>query len=135
MKEDHPNFRFDLTAWILRSPPAFLPSRTSPLGEYRAWLKQFAHWLYSTDHIMIRYEIEYDRLDIRKLSPRTRGIVLLLLYLALDEADDGPLIIDQPEENLDPKSVFDVSIALFIEAKRKRQSHHCDSQRQSGDQH
>jgi hypothetical protein len=29
--------------------------------------------------------------------------VLLLLYLALDQSDDRPLIIDQPEENLDPK--------------------------------
>src|ERR1700731_3898990 len=59
--------------------------------------------------------------DIRKLSPGTRGIVLLLLYLALDDADDRPLIIDQPEENLDPKSVFDELVALFVAAKAKRQ--------------
>jgi len=44
-----------------------------------------------------------------------------LLYLALDDADDRPLIIDQPEENLDPKSVFDELVALFIQAKQKRQ--------------
>jgi AAA domain, putative AbiEii toxin, Type IV TA system len=90
-------------------------------AEFRAWSKQFAHWLYSTDHITIRYEISYDGIDIRKLSPGTRGIVLLLLYLALDDSDDRPLIIDQPEENLDPKSVFDELVALFIEAKTKRQ--------------
>ena len=60
-------------------------------------------------------------IDIRKLSPGTRGIVLLLLYLALDDADDRPLIIDQPEENLDPKSVFDELVSLFIAAKSKRQ--------------
>jgi energy-coupling factor transporter ATP-binding protein EcfA2 len=47
--------------------------------------------------------------------------VLLLLYLALDDADDRPLIIDQPEENLDPKSVFDELVSLFIAAKAKRQ--------------
>ncbi|GAA3932001.1 TrlF family AAA-like ATPase [Litoribacillus peritrichatus] len=89
--------------------------------EYKAWLKSFAHWLFSTDHISIRYEILYDNVDIRKLSPGTRGIVLLLLYLALDDADDRPLIIDQPEENLDPKSVNDELVPLFIEAKSKRQ--------------
>ncbi|WP_062236684.1 TrlF family AAA-like ATPase [Aureimonas sp. N4] len=89
--------------------------------EYRNWLKQFAHWLFDTDHISVRYEIVYDGIDIRKLSPGTRGIVLLLLYLALDDADDRPLIIDQPEENLDPKSVFDELVGLFIEAKAKRQ--------------
>ena len=53
--------------------------------------------------------------------PGPRGIVLLLLYLALDNSDDRPLIIDQPEENLDPKSVFDELVALFVAAKAKRQ--------------
>lgn len=89
--------------------------------EFRTWLKQFAHWLFDTDHISVRYEIVYDGIDIRKLSPGTRGIVLLLLYLALDDADDRPLVIDQPEENLDPKSVFDELVALFVAAKAKRQ--------------
>ncbi len=87
----------------------------------RKWLKRFAHWLYSTDHISMNYGIFFDGVDIRKLSPGTRGIVLLLLYLALDASDDRPLIIDQPEENLDPKSVYDELVHLFIEAKGKRQ--------------
>jgi len=91
-------------------------ARTDPTA-YRAWTKRFAQWLYSTDHIGILYGIEYDNIDIRKLSPGTRGIVLLLLYLALDDADDRPLIIDQPEENLDPKSVHDELVELFIAAK------------------
>src|SRR3546814_11266329 len=77
----------------------------------------FRSWLFSTDHIEIRYGIEYDGVDIRKLSPGTRGIVLLLLYLGLDDKDDRPLLIDQPEENLDPKSVFDELVQLFTEAK------------------
>ena len=89
--------------------------------DFRAWSKRFAQWLYSTDHIEIRYGIDYDEIEIRKLSPGTRGIVLLLLYLALDDADDRPVIIDQPEENLDPKSVFAELVGLFIAAKSKRQ--------------
>lgn len=89
--------------------------------DFRAWSKRFAHWMFGTDHIKVQYEIAYDGVDIRKLSPGTRGIVLLLLYLALDDADDRPLIIDQPEENLDPKSVFDELVSLFIAAKAKRQ--------------
>nr|WP_292176067.1 AAA family ATPase [Mesorhizobium sp.] len=97
------------------------PYAPTQQAEFRAWSKQFAHWLFGTDHIIVRYEISYDGVDIRKLSPGTRGIVLLLLYLALDDSDDRPLIIDQPEENLDPKSVFDELVALFITAKSKRQ--------------
>ncbi|MER9489665.1 AAA family ATPase [Mesorhizobium sp. M0563] len=97
------------------------PYAPTQQAEFRTWSKQFAHWLFGTDHITVRYEISYDGVDIRKLSPGTRGIVLLLLYLALDDSDDRPLIIDQPEENLDPKSVFDELVALFIAAKSKRQ--------------
>lgn len=97
------------------------PYAPTQQAEFRAWSKKFAHWLFGTDHITVRYEISYDGVDIRKLSPGTRGIVLLLLYLALDDSDDRPLIIDQPEENLDPKSVYEELVALFIAAKAKRQ--------------
>ena len=48
-------------------------------AEFRAWSRRFAQWLFSIDHIDIRYSIEYDGVDIRKLSSGTRGIVLLLL--------------------------------------------------------
>jgi energy-coupling factor transporter ATP-binding protein EcfA2 len=89
--------------------------------EFRAWSKRFAQWLFSTNHISIRYGIDYDGVDIRKLSPGTRGIVLLLLYLALDDSDNRPLVIDQPEENLDPKSVFEELVHLFVDAKVHRQ--------------
>lgn len=100
---------------------AHAPFEPADRSEFRAWLTQFAHWLYSTDHLSVHYEIAYDGVEIHKLSPGTRGIVLLLLYLALDDADDRPLIIDQPEENLDPKSVFDELVSLFTTAKTKRQ--------------
>jgi predicted ATP-dependent endonuclease of OLD family len=58
---------------------------------------------------------------VEKLSPGTRGIVLLLLYLAIDRIDRRPLLIDQPEENLDPKSVFDDLVPHFREARKRRQ--------------
>jgi hypothetical protein len=105
-------------AKALRAHAPYAPTEQEA---FREWSKQFAHWIFSTDHISVRYEILYDGIDIRKLSPGTRGIVLLLLYLALDDADDRPLIIDQPEENLDPKSVFDELVSLFVAAKAKRQ--------------
>lgn len=108
-------------AQYLRDLLSHAPYAPTQQAEFRTWLGQFAHWLFGTEHITVRYEISYDGVDIRKLSPGTRGIVLLLLYLALDDSDDRPLIIDQPEENLDPKSVFDELVALFIAAKAKRQ--------------
>jgi hypothetical protein len=100
---------------------AHAPYAPAEQAAFRQWSTQFAHWLFGTDHLAVRYEILYDGTDIRKLSPGTRGIVLLLLYLALDDADDRPLIIDQPEENLDPKSVNDELVPLFMQARSKRQ--------------
>ena len=47
--------------------------------------------------------------------------MLLLLYLSIDRNDDRPLIIDQPEENLDPKSVFDELVNRFRDAKKRLQ--------------
>jgi len=113
-----------MTAFMERYLKALLshaPCAPTQQAEFRAWSKKFAHWLFGTDHITVRYEISYDGVDIRQLSPGTRGIVLLLLYLALDASDDRPLIIDQPEENLDPQSVFDELVALFVAAKARRQ--------------
>nr|WP_244832502.1 AAA family ATPase [Caballeronia sp. TF1N1] len=93
-----------------------------PEGENkRDWAKRVSDWLLSTDHISVGYGLQYDGVDIEQLSPGTRGIVLLLLYLAIDGTDDRPLIIDQPEENLDPQSIFDELVTRFREAKRRRQ--------------
>jgi ABC-type cobalamin/Fe3+-siderophores transport system ATPase subunit len=77
--------------------------------------------MYSTDHIEMRYSVTYDGVAIEQLSPGTRGIVLLLLYLVIDKQDRRPLIIDQPEENLDPKSVFQELVPHFREARKRRQ--------------
>ena len=72
------------------------PYQDSKSREYREWARRFAKWLYGTSHIKIEYGILYNGVDIRMLSPGTRGIVLVLLYLALDDEDERPLIIDQP---------------------------------------
>ncbi|HDR8922023.1 TPA: AAA family ATPase [Burkholderia vietnamiensis] len=93
-----------------------------PDGEdFRAWARAVSDWLYSTEHISVGYGLQYDGVDIEQLSPGTRGIVLLLLYLAIDAEDDRPLIIDQPEENLDPQSIFQELVDRFREAKKRRQ--------------
>lgn len=91
------------------------------LEKYRGWMKDLSRWFYSTEHIEINYGVQYDGVNIQQLSPGTRGIVLLLLYLAVDKEDYRPLIIDQPEENLDPKSIFDELVPRFKAAKLRRQ--------------
>jgi hypothetical protein len=94
--------------------------RTNELA-YRDWEKRVSEWLYGADHVTLRYSLEYDGLDITRLSPGSRGIVLLLLYLAIDEEETVPLIIDQPEENLDPESVYSELVDMFRKTSERRQ--------------
>lgn len=89
--------------------------------EFRKWARSISDWLYGTDHISVNYGLQYDGRDIEQLSPGTRGIVLLMLYLALDAEDDRPLIINQPEENLDPQSIFNDLVHRFRDSKKRRQ--------------
>lgn len=99
-----------------------MPNSAAEEGkEYREWVQSIASWLYDLSHVRIQYRIQYDGVSVEQLSPGTRGIVLLLLYLALDTQDRRPLIIDQPEENLDPKSVFDELVPHFRAARKRRQ--------------
>ncbi|GAA0568086.1 TrlF family AAA-like ATPase [Halomonas salifodinae] len=97
------------------------PVERSDPQAFREWAGRISNWLYGTDHITVSYGVQYEGVNIEQLSPGTRGIVLLLLYLAIDRDDDRPLIIDQPEENLDPKSIFDELVERFRWAKQRRQ--------------
>jgi energy-coupling factor transporter ATP-binding protein EcfA2 len=97
------------------------PGDRQTRDERREWAGKVSAWLYGTDHITVSYGVQYDGVNIEQLSPGTRGIVLLLLYLSIDTEDDRPLIIDQPEENLDPKSIFVELVDRFKAAKNRRQ--------------
>lgn len=110
------NFRTEYDAAILAQSSV---DRAS--ADYRGWTLDVGRWLYSTDHIDVSYSFEYDGVGLGQLSPGTRGVVLLLLYLALDLDDDRPLIIDQPEENLDPRTIYADLVSLFGEVRRRRQ--------------
>lgn len=109
-------FRTEFQGDLLRARPASVAA-----DEHRAWTQSVADWLYDTSHIRVQYGIHYDGVAIEQLSPGTRGIVLLLLYLAVDQHDRRPLIVDQPEENLDPNSVFEELVPHFRAARRRRQ--------------
>lgn len=82
---------------------------------------EFEDWFYSFDHISLFYGLRYGGVDLEKLSPGTKGLVLLILYLEMDQDDTRPLIVDQPEENLDNASIFEVLTAYFRKAKKRRQ--------------
>lgn len=84
-------------------------------------MQDLFEWVYEVDHVRLNYGLKYNGTEIEKLSPGTKGIVLLILYLGMDTADTRPLIVDQPDENLDNESIYDMLRTYFENAKSRRQ--------------
>lgn len=76
--------------------------------------------LFGLDYIGVEFNLNYSGRDLIELSPGERGIVLLIFYLALNQGEE-PLIIDQPEDNLDNESVYKKLVPCIREAKKRRQ--------------
>lgn len=81
---------------------------------------EFYRLLTNLDYVNVEYSLKMGGRSLKELSPGERGIVLLIFYLALTKKDI-PLIIDQPEDNLDNQSVFKKLVHCICEAKRRRQ--------------
>lgn len=77
-------------------------------------------FIYGMDYIIPFFQLKMNDKPLSSLSPGERGALLLLLYLFID-MDDKPLIIDQPEENLDNESVYKYLVHFIKVAKKKRQ--------------
>lgn len=77
-------------------------------------------YLFSLDYLTNNYSIMQGDKDLSVLSPGEKGALLLVFYLLLD-MDNTPLILDQPEDNLDNDSVANILVDFIKEAKKKRQ--------------
>ncbi len=77
-------------------------------------------FLFTINYLEPIYKLKLNEKNIEELSPGERGALLLIFYLALDR-NDIPLVIDQPEENLDNQSVYNLLAQFIKRAKQKRQ--------------
>jgi hypothetical protein len=76
--------------------------------------------IFGLDFLEPRYSLLFQDTQIEQLSPGQRGALLLIFYLLVDN-DKTPIILDQPEENLDNETVFRLLVPVLSEAKKKRQ--------------
>src|SRR5690606_11207380 len=83
-------------------------------------VKEFYDYLFSLGYITAKYELRLAGKNLNELSPGEKGLLLLVFYLQLDK-DNIPLVIDQPEDNLDNESIFSVLANCIREAKKNRQ--------------
>lgn len=83
-------------------------------------VESFYNFLYSLDYLENNYQLKLSDKPLKMLSPGEKGALLLVFYLLLD-MDDRPLILDQPEDNLDNESVANILVKFLKKAKKKRQ--------------
>lgn len=77
-------------------------------------------YLFSLDYLDYNYELKLGEKNLEILSPGEKGALLLVFYLFLDKSEI-PLILDQPEDNLDNLSIANILVPFIKEAKKKRQ--------------
>ena len=72
------------------------------------------------DWYNIKYKVAMDNDNIDVMSPGKKALVLLKLLIDLAESK-CPILIDQPEDDLDNRSVFDELIPFIRHKKKERQ--------------
>lgn len=82
--------------------------------------KDVYNYIYGLDFIKSKYSLRFQNVEVEKLSPGQRGALLLIFYLLVDK-DKTPIILDQPEENLDNDTVVNSLVPILNEAKKTRQ--------------
>jgi hypothetical protein len=83
-------------------------------------LQEFYDFTFSLGYLSPIYRLTWEGKGLEQLSPGERGNLLLIFYLLVDR-DDIPLVIDQPEENLDNQTVVRTLVPCMKDAKKRRQ--------------
>ena len=76
--------------------------------------------IFGLGYVEPRYSLLFQETQIEKLSPGQRGALLLIFYLLVDTGRN-PIILDQPEENLDNETVVSLLVPVISSAKKRRQ--------------
>lgn len=116
-------YKFDDEEEVVLFVCELLESVNENDGKYDSLLKDrlsFYNYVSSLQYLNVVFSLKMGEKNLSQLSPGEKGIVLLIFYLALDK-EDLPLIIDQPEDNLDNQSVFKKLVPSVVEAKKNRQ--------------
>ncbi|MCV7629873.1 MULTISPECIES: TrlF family AAA-like ATPase [Micrococcus] len=96
-----------------RDPAAALRTNTT--------VEDFLMSMFDLSWLEVRFGLTGDGLPLSQLSPGQRGLVLALFYLVVD-LRTTPLLLDQPEENLDNETIASKLVPAIHEAAGRRQT-------------
>lgn len=76
--------------------------------------------LFSNNYYTISYDVTYDNDSFEKMSEGKKAFIVLRLLLDFDDSV-CPIIIDQPEDDLDNRAIYDQLVKYLKEQKKERQ--------------
>lgn len=91
-----------------------------PILRTKVTAEQLYEQLFDLKQVEAKFSLSLAGTTIQQMSPGQRGALLLIFYLLVD-TDPTPLILDQPEENLDNQTVYSMLVPIIQRAKERRQ--------------
>jgi energy-coupling factor transporter ATP-binding protein EcfA2/predicted ATPase len=83
-------------------------------------VEELYDFVFGLSYLRPRFQLLWRGKPLDQLSPGERGTLLLVFYLLIDRRD-LPLMIDQPEENLDNETIALLLVPAVKYAKNRRQ--------------
>lgn len=83
-------------------------------------LQNFITVMLSTNWYELKYDVNYEGDKLSEMSPGKRAFVVLKLLLDFSEKK-CPILIDQPEDDLDNRSIYNELVKYIREKKKERQ--------------
>jgi ABC-type lipoprotein export system ATPase subunit len=83
-------------------------------------LQDLYDFIFGFVYLKPEYSLRFGQKGLEQLSPGERGLLLLIFYLLVDSSD-LPLIVDQPEENLDNQTIYETLVRALARAVKRRQ--------------
>lgn len=100
---------FDITYKLIESSTSKILKNGRKFSEF---ISQFIFH----DWLVYEYKIRYDGDEISQMSPGKKAIVLLKLFVELND-NQWPILIDQPEDDLDSRSIYS-ELCEYIKTKK-----------------
>lgn len=75
---------------------------------------------YLKDYHFIKYSVQYENDEYEQMTPGKKALVVLKLIIESSE-EKYPILIDQPEDDLDSRSIYDAVVPFLKEKKKERQ--------------
>lgn len=76
--------------------------------------------IFAENYFSLNYNVTYDGDNLDEMSEGKKAFIILRLLLDFDDKD-CPILIDQPEDDLDNRAIYDQLVQYLREKKKQRQ--------------